>query len=229
MSLKDFLFPKFCLSCGKFDKYICQNCSAQLRLLSQQNCFYCQQLNILGLTHRQCLEKDGLDGIISPYKYNNFLKKLIKTIKYRLIRDLLAELMDHIDMRLLVELEEFINSNGQIFWQAVPLHNQRLKQRGFNQAELIIEVLQKKIAVVKTSVLMRQIDTLPQAQITNHQERLKNIRGAFTLSVPRSLIVGKNFFLVDDVVTTGATVKEAAACLKHHGAAKTYVFSLAKG
>ena len=229
MLFKEFLFPKFCLGCGKFGKFICTACVSQLFFLANQTCLYCYQVSFMGLTHPGCSRQDGIDGFVTVFKYNNLLKKIIKTIKYRLATDILDELISLGANEIVEKLSFFLKLDLPVFFQAIPLHKQRLRERGFNQAELIINKLDSRIKISSCDLLVRIKNTSPQAQITDKRERFSNLQGAFAVKPQIKQFSQRAFFLVDDVVTTGSTVQEAARSLKQHQAAKVYVFSLAKG
>lgn len=184
----------------------------------------------MGFTHPQCVRQNGIDGLIAIFKYNNLLKKLVKMIKYRLATDILDELISIAKEEIITKLDFFFNFDTLLLFQPIPLHNQRFKERGFNQAQLIVDKLKLIVDIPSCGLLTRVRNTSPQAQIVARKERFLNIQGAFEIiSQEEESIVDKALFLVDDVVTSGSTVKEAARILKRHKAAKVYVFSLAKG
>src|SRR5574340_1124817 len=84
MFLKDLLFPKFCLGCGYLGAYICPKCRQKLRYVESDTCPYCQRPSFFGLTHTGYQKNHSLDSVVSIFYYNDFLKKIIKNIKYRL-------------------------------------------------------------------------------------------------------------------------------------------------
>lgn len=95
----------------------------------------------------------------------------------------------------------------------VPLHKRRQRERGFNQAELIAKQIHKKLGwTVMTKVLIRKRRTSQQAKLKK-AERLHNLIGAFAITNPK-LIVGQDVILLDDVLTTGATLTACAAALQ---------------
>jgi len=100
----------------------------------------------------------------------------------------------------------------------VPLHPQRLKERGFNQSGLLAGELARKLRVpVSFNVIVRKNRTEPQTRL-NRKERLKNVKGAFELSGAQAMR-GRRILLVDDVFTTGTTLSECARTLKKNGGA----------
>jgi ComF family protein len=116
----------------------------------------------------------------------------------------------------------------------VPLHRNKHKQRGFNQAHALarsaIEALRKSHTkwdlTLAPTTLMRLRSTESQAELTPRQRR-QNVRGAFKVCDPAA-IRGKNILLVDDILTTGATARAAAQSLRKAGAANVYVATLAR-
>ncbi|MEJ2691035.1 MAG: phosphoribosyltransferase family protein, partial [Deltaproteobacteria bacterium] len=109
----------------------------------------------------------------------------------------------------------------------VPLHVQRLKQRGFNQSMILASQFFPAFkGRIKPRALVRQRYTMPQTSLSRHQ-RLANIRGAFLVSNP-AMVRGRSVTLVDDIYTTGATINECARVLRRAGAAKIIGLTFAR-
>ena len=227
MFLKDLLFPKFCLGCGFLGAYICLNCQKKLNYIKSDFCLYCGKSSLYGFTHPGCRRDFGLDGFMSIFYYNNLLKKIIKSIKYRLAVEVWRELCLVIDPDKLEKIGFYKNSQRKFFLQPVPLHPGRLAARGFNQAKIITQFFNQFLQFPINDDLIRKKDTFSQAQLKSNQERYKNVRGAFAVASPAA--ADKNFILIDDVITTGATLKQAAGTLKRAGAGRVYAMTLAKG
>lgn len=109
----------------------------------------------------------------------------------------------------------------------VPMHFSRMTQRGYNQTEVLASVLSRKLGITYMEALVRNIDTIPQTSL-RRKKRLQNVRGAFSLRDGID-IKERTAWLVDDVVTTGATLDECAAVLKYNGASNIYAICLAAG
>ncbi len=110
----------------------------------------------------------------------------------------------------------------------VPLHKRRLRERGFDQATLLARSLSKRNGLeLSLYNLRRRRFTMPQYGLTL-RAREANVRGAFDLKKPEQ-IKGRDVLLVDDVYTTGATVKECARVLRRAGAKEVGVITLARG
>lgn len=113
------------------------------------------------------------------------------------------------------------------FLVPIPLHPKRKRKRGFNQAALLSERLSRLIAVPCCEAALRRVrDTAPQVGLSD-SERLRNLRSAFQCKDP-SLVAGKRLLLIDDVMTTGATLASAAAALVSAGAARVSALTLAR-
>ncbi len=132
--------------------------------------------------------------------------------------------MDHL-------LEKYFEENSG-FCQGftvspVPLHFNKMKERGFDQAFLIARQVARVLKLPLEGGLLRRVKaTNPQAAMTRI-ERARNIKGAFEINRPE-LVMGKNILLVDDVFTTGATANEATKILKENRVGKVYVFTLGR-
>ncbi|OGK18778.1 hypothetical protein A3G67_00140 [Candidatus Roizmanbacteria bacterium RIFCSPLOWO2_12_FULL_40_12] len=226
--LKDLLFPRTCLNCGLLGSHICLSCQKKLKRIEKDNCFYCKRSGFLGLTHPACKKPNGVDGVLSCFYYNDVLKKILKNIKYRLTREGLTELFRLFPEETYHKLAYYKRLFPDLAVEEIPLHSARQKQRGFNQSGDIAAFLTMSFGFPRAQNLKRIKNTFPQSQQTKHRKRKDNIRNAFILSKEK-LIPVRHIVLVDDVITTGATVAEAARVLKKHGALKVFVFTLAKG
>ncbi len=108
----------------------------------------------------------------------------------------------------------------------VPLHSKRKRERGYNQSELLAHLLARQIALPCDHALLRVRSTLPQVGLTDSQ-RLDNVQNAFRCIKPQR-ISGRRILLIDDVMTTGATVESAARALLEGGALRVSVLTVAR-
>ncbi|MDP3974516.1 MAG: phosphoribosyltransferase family protein [bacterium] len=183
----------------------------------------------MGLTHPGCKRKNGIDGCIFIYKYNNFLKIIIKTLKYKLVRDGFDRLMSISLLFARTKITSLIKTlNISPTLSPIPLNKYRINQRGFNQSEIICSYISRHLRLDSKEYLIRSKKTKIQAMLNSKELRYKNLRGAFKLK-PNTEVKDKNIFLIDDVVTSGSTVKEAASVLKRNKALNVFIFALAKG
>lgn len=108
----------------------------------------------------------------------------------------------------------------------VPLHPKRMRARGYNQSELLAQALARRTAIRCSVELVRTRPTLPQVGLSDSQ-RAANVRGAFTCGTPDA-VRDKRILLIDDVMTTGATVSSAAAALIAAGALRVSVLTITR-
>lgn len=162
-----------------------------------------------------------IDGIRSPLRFDGVIRQAIHQLKYRNLRALaqpLAEL-----------LKDYLVTNpmpvpGEVL-VPVPLHQKRLKERGYNQSHLLARELGKFITLpVVDDCLIRQRYALPQARTSSVEERRSNVANAFTY---RHRLLGKQVLLIDDVATSGATLDACASALKAAGASSVWGLVLA--
>jgi ComF family protein len=160
--------------------------------------------------------------------YEGGLRDLIHLLKYERVRPaagVLGRMLAEVVMPLVSRSEA-----EQTLVVPVPLHPARQRQRGFNQAELIARAMLKIIAAwplkLCASGLQRRRATDSQTGLSRSQRR-ENLGGAFVAPFP-SEIAGHGILLVDDVYTTGTTVSECARVLRHAGAKRVWVATVAR-
>lgn len=227
----DILFPKKCVGCNESETYFCQSCVSNI-LQTDLNCPQCTNLSIGGLTHPNCEREFGLDGLWSLGLYQGSLKKAIQKLKYEpaLVRNFAPVLVD-IFMEYWVKHKPFIydeikNSKEWVIIP-VPLHWYRENKRGFNQSKLIGQLLSKKLGLAYCDGLKRVRYTASQVKL-KRGERRDNINDAFVVTSNYTLSPKPFTLLIDDVWTTGATLKECCKVLKKAGAKKVWAVTLAR-
>lgn len=223
----DLVFPITCLICGTPHTFLCVKCQGQLTRLTQQRCLACQQPSAFGKTHPSCVSKNTVDGAIAGLNYKDkHVEKIIETFKYNFISDLAQPLAE-----LIIEAinrQELFDYFESFILVPVPLHPRRFNWRGFNQAELLAMALGEKLQISLASKLVnRSKFTKPQIKLTA-EERRKNLDQAFAIN-PDASVGARKILIVDDVVTTGATMNELAKILKRAGAAEVWALSAAHG
>ena len=114
------------------------------------------------------------------------------------------------------------------FFIPIPLHAEKLRKRGYNHASLLAVEIGDKMGIKVIDELVRTRKTKSQF-LLKKDEREENLKGAFSLKSEGNLVKGKTIFLIDDLTTTGTTLKEAAKVLKKAGAGKVYGLTLAHG
>jgi ComF family protein len=137
-------------------------------------------------------------------------------------------------MNLTLFFAEWMTEGVKRYWESdffdllipVPLHPQRLRERGFNQALLLVKELSWRTGIpYRKTLLQKKKPTVPQVKLSG-AEREKGLKGAFHV-IGKEELVGKSILLVDDVYTTGATVNECSKVLSRGGAKRVDVLTLA--
>lgn len=210
---------------------MCPKCIGMVKIKKNFECIGCNLSSSLGKTCIECRDTNSIDQLLVVLDYNQSLVvKIIKTFKYRLVKDM-ADIIAPIIKKYLVWLSlnkrlNILSDNPVI--TPIPLHSRRLNWRGFNQSELIARSLADILNTgINPNILIRTRAVDPQAEIIKREERLKNIGNAFELR--EGSCAGKTFILVDDVCTTGATLNECARLLKNSGALKVIGLVIARG
>ncbi len=224
-SVLDFIFPLRCPGCNKKGTWFCDDCLAKLTFLETFPCAVCGKEAIKGITHPRCQTKYTLDRLISIYQYEGPIKKAIAWLKYKDVTGL-AKILANLMVEEVRELGIEFGSKTIII--PVPLHWKRAWDRGFNQAELLARPFGKSLGLeVRDDLLRRTRHTEPQIRL-KHDQRQKNVSGAFAVpDSKRNEVKNKDFLLVDDVCTTGATLDACANALKRAGARYVWALTLA--
>lgn len=171
--------------------------------------------------------------ISAVFDYRNpIIRKGIWNFKYKNARAFARAFAPYLYDEILGALsnELFISGGENIILVPVPLHKKRLRERGYNQSELLVrEILKLDSAHIFSytpNVLLRTRETKPQAKSEKRNARIKNLRDAFSSS-NKVNIRGRITILVDDVTTTGATLLEAKRALKPLSPRKVLAFAVA--
>jgi ComF family protein len=168
-------------------------------------------------------EAAPFDKIICSFPYEEPLKQALHLLKFERKKNLLPWL----NTILLQQLKENqIDPNAFDMVTSVPLAKKRLKERGFNQAELLAQVIGDGLNLPYQKTLLRTKETTPQFKLKK-EERIKNLDQAFTIITP-ALVQGKKILLIDDIYTTGTTLGECGKVLAIAGARQITGLTLAK-
>lgn len=206
----DILFPPKCVFCRRIlsssDELICPKCKKDLP--------YTENGGIL--------KGNFFTSCVSPLYYENDVREAL--LRYKFYR--LTAYAEPIG-RLMAECaEEYIQEQVDIIsW--VPLSKKRLRSRGYDQAQLLAEVISEQLGLPCVPVLRKTRHTAPQSRTGGGEKRRKNIAGAYEL-IDKKLIDGKVILLIDDIVTTGSTFAECARTLGKGGANKVYCAAAAR-
>jgi ComF family protein len=221
------LFPETCPVCSDTSSDhatapICTGCWDSIQPYEGPKCDKCGiPLNSdLSITCGECIKNEPAYKSVRTFGlYKGPLRKAINLLKYHNIKRLSKPLSEMILRMEIPRVDAVI---------PIPLYKDRLRQREFNQSALLAKYTAKKTGTsLLVGCLVKIKETLPQVGLSSG-ERHRNIRNAFGIE-NKELIKGKDILLMDDVITTGATVRECSRVLKKGGAGNIYVMALAQG
>lgn len=216
--------PPLCLLCDRpTNNIICDNCKKEIDKSLEIKKNFCLKCGGIfdGRVCPRCREtKFAFEFNRSVYIYTNPIKNLIEEFKYRGIKKV-ADFMT-VKMANLIE-REYPEID---FLIPIPIHPTRKRERGFSQTELMVRKLSNFTGIpCDCRSLKRVKHTKVQANLSR-EERKENLKGAFKLSNVEKFR-GRSILLVDDVMTTGTTMNEAAKMFKKHRTIKVYSITFA--
>lgn len=223
------LFPASCLACRRpsfvpASPWLCEACTKKLLPRFETFCPVCGKEKGLNRGQVCAHEQGALESVSALFLYQDRpVRRLVHALKYYFLLDSLkiwAEALRRERANLLrFDVDLII---------PLPLHKRRLRERGFNQAELIADLVGSILKrPVLSNVLVKAHSSPAQMKIRKSRARARNIRGVFRVADPTT-IEDKKILLVDDVITTGATLGEAARALRAAGARSVQAFVLAR-
>ncbi len=228
----DLLYPPLCGFCrGSVEngKLLCASCDANAVPISGPACQICSEPFEGEIDHpftcANCAErKFHFDYAVASYRSTGIVRECIHRFKYNhqfWLRHLLTQWLEsNLQDRRLAE-------NRPDCLVPVPLHPARKRERGFNQAQVLAELLSKKTGTPIWTGLERHRFTDSQTQF-DREKRMENLRNAFQIR-HTSEVRNLHLLLIDDVLTTGTTVDECARVLMQAGAASVRVAAVARG
>ena len=237
--LSDLLFPPRCPGCGElirfeyrfsyykgtpeYKSFIHKKCRKKIRFITGSFCRRCGT-PIPGGSQlcRRCEDgRRSFDEGRSVMVYENEMRAAIAQVKYHSNK----EYCGFFAFAAAKELESWIREKRIDCIVPVPVHPRKRRERGYNQAEVIAELLSEYTGIpMRTDVLIRKVDTKAQKELTPDERRM-NLIGAF--GIRKMPDPGCAVLLVDDILTTGATMDICAMTLKTEGGAGTvYVLSI---
>lgn len=222
-SLLALLFPTKCLFCRKNIGIFCTSCLSTCWVIDRDYCIVCDKFSIGGLTHPSCQTSTTPASIFSCFAYTGNARECLKISKFG--RKQFAALK-------LLALDGIKHAKAcgidytDLIVVPIPLSAQRLAARGFNQAELVAQLLATTFSLKMDNHMLYRPKATKYQFTKTRVERLANILGVF--SVNTSLARGKKILLVDDLTTTGATLLEASKVLLRAGALQVQCFTLLK-
>ena len=218
-NFKQILPAQPCLLCAAPGRagMLCETCTAALPWLQQSRCPVCALPTLHSAVCGQCLQHPPhFSRTVAAFAYDFPLDKLVLALKY-------GEKL-HLATLLADQLAQGIDDKPDCI-VAMPLHPQRLRERGFNQSLQLARRLSRQLQIPLLANDCQRVRNTPSQSTLPWKERNKNMRKAFSCT---SNVAGKHVAIVDDVMTTGATLDELAATIIKAGATRVSAWVVAR-
>lgn len=217
----DLIYPRVCITCNTTlkdtEKFICYPCFLDLPRLKYSELY--QKEN-----EKKFWGKVNVQAVYSLLYFSkkNKTQKLIHELKYKGN----SEIGEWLGNQLASEYKNQVEQDKINLIIGIPLHDNKLRQRGYNQADIVAEAIAKQLNIeYGKAVLKRIVETKSQTK-KSRLERFKNIEGIYAIDEKKQ-VEGKNVLIVDDVLTTGATLTEAIELLLNKGANTVSIMTIA--
>jgi ComF family protein len=218
LSIRDLFFPPQCLHCQgvlhiSSKGFLCDRCSLKIQSIPE------------GIARKEILDRlepSYIDDILIAFRYDDIVQSVIHHIKYNKMPNLGIK----IGKMAGIQLKKHFNSTEEKGFLAVPLHSMRLREREYNQSSFIGKgLIQVTGGNQYEDVLLRRKYTKSQTTL-DREDRISNVRDAFRMGVWSGKLPD-TIYLIDDLITTGATMNECARILKEDGITKVIGLAIA--
>jgi len=206
------LAPHSCLVCEAEGSLLCAWCRPDAILPTPSKCYRCHTQTVDFEVCEKCRRHSRLSNVWVSTSYDGVAKNLVMLLKFERVRTAASLIAEHIAETLPHFADDVIITH-------VPTATSRRRARGYDQAELIAKLLARRLKKSHAALLLRSGQTRQVG--AKRKERLTQLDGAFLGTKPY-LLKNKHVLLVDDIVTTGATLEAATKILKESGAKRVY-------
>jgi ComF family protein len=209
----DILYPRFCYGCGRYGEFLCEKCYSKID--------FTPNLPLLKNSPPTLLRPDQthLDSVQAVCRYDSPITTMIKNFKYFGVKDLAQTFGYWLYQYLALPPADIITY--------VPLHSRRLQERGYNQAALIAQNLSSWLNLPCLPLLQRPLYQEKQSLSHNKNQRFRQVVNVFAPLTPAYF--PPKVLLIDDVITTGVTLNQAAKVLKENGCRQVYGVAVTHG
>lgn len=223
-AILDLILPPHCVNCKSANSWLCQNCLNRISFIGTVICQRCgapiSSTRSTACTSCQQHPLHAIDGIraVSIFE-DNPIRPAIHVLKYQnhqAVAAVLANLLADAYRRYTLAVDLIV---------PVPLHATRLKERGYNQSELLAGQLSRLLQLPVDATTLQRIKKTEAQVALGAGERQKNVANAFAA---KTTLFDQKILLIDDVCTTGSTLDACATALKAAGAASVWGLTLAR-
>lgn len=226
-----FLFPPVCFSCHRdipqdHKDVLCKSCSLRLMYIKPLYCSICGIKIDGGSLCYRCSRRErrfNFEFSRSVFLYNNEISSLIIAYKYNKVKWLYKWFSDKM-LKALDNYPEFKEYNCICY---VPLSGRKLRERGFNQSELIAREISTALSIELLSDTVIRVKDIKSQVGLGFEERIENVKGCFEVR-DKEKVKGKSIIIIDDVATTMSTLNEISYVFKKAGAKKISCFTIAR-
>ena len=216
MNVSAAIFPETCCICGRLACGLCLRCARLLTPHYTIECLSCGNnssdvVSPCVLCHKM---REGVK-VLACWKYEKSIARAIWRLKYEKNPWIMTHLARHMPPHILSLLFGLCRTQPNVVCTPIPLHAKHEKARGFNQALLIARAIELLVGIpTKENILIKTKESKQQARSGARQHRIINIHGAFQASDAANHLKGA-LLLVDDVITTGSTMRDAVRAVRH--------------
>lgn len=207
-ALKELVFPRKCVFCGEIlnrnESGICRSCRSVLPEYNEERFL------------------PGLDGYCAVWYYEGAVRESLLRFKFHNRQDFAQAYGPELALRIMRQFPDM----DVLTW--VPVSKKRLRERGYDQAELLAKAAAKELGIPAVRLLEKTRDNAAQSGLADARERKDNVQGVYQVH-PDGRIAGKRVILIDDILTTGSTAGECARTLRQAGADQVYLAVVASG
>lgn len=213
-NLLDTIFPMSCTICGKKGSYLCNHCK-KLFKRNLPECYICRKISPNYKTHYECREERRnryLNHVFVAWEYNSLSSIILKKYKYNYVQSI-SETLVEIFIESIKKSTFGRQLEGTILTN-VPLAKNRLHERGFNQTTEIAKKVAETFNIPFTEDLIKRRDSYGHQALRDKDQRKKIKDGTFTLREELLPTKCSSITILDDVITTGATLEEISSILR---------------
>lgn len=233
-SILDVMFPPRCVGCGDFESYLCPHCQKTLEEIGGECCPRCGEPGVALVSGGWCAacvgRESSLAGARAAFVHKGAARSLVSQFKSG--RQLvLGRLMAELARPAFAEFLSFLGPRERVAITWVPCHTRTLRQRGYNQAEVLCRLLCEGPPRYAAAGLLRKVRVTRQQKELNRAARQRNLRGAFEMVANWQEYLpptATSLVVVDDVFTTGATANEVAQVLAKATGLPVYMFTFSR-
>lgn len=211
--LLEYFFPRFCKGCGIPGVHICATCLKKIDTCRTQKCYKCHKPSPYGMVHWGCRRGDYVIGVFSFMFYRGLGGRVVKYAKYKRQDAAIADLFYGASFTQHLALYDFFMRTNASVLIPIPLHKSIINTRGFNQSVKICQYISHTLGIPSVMAVEKVVERCAQSKLSPRM-RKKNVHGAYVLNRhTMSAIEGRRVCIVDDVITTGATLEEVSSVL----------------